>query len=257
MKVLKSILSFYVFSNIHVAIAGYCLTRITQVIFNMEPSVLPWFVGLAIVVSYNLIRMTDRGEKPDSWISTWLSKNKTSVNAITGISLLGMGLLLLFSHISLYTVLVLLPFALMTFFYAIPIMKVRGKVVSLRRIPGAKIFSIGLAWAGVTVLVPFVESDFHIRDMKLDIPTLDTMPQRLGLLGSKWVGYSLVVVFVMVELYQQKSINREFVITTAVGLVIAYCLLRSNPARNKFFTSFWVEGIPIVWFVLISVFLNS
>jgi 4-hydroxybenzoate polyprenyltransferase len=135
-----------------------------------------------------------------------------------------------------------------------------------------------LAWAAVTVVLPVVESNgpidtnvlfefvqraafviaitipFDIRDLRWDRKELKTLPQVFGIRGVKYVGYALVLVFVVLEMLRYQEIG-GLMATGFVTILTVFFMFRSAPERHRYFTSFWVESLPIVWFVLNTVFL--
>jgi len=176
---------------------------------------------------------------------------------------------------------VLFPFLLMTLFYVIPLFKIRNLEVSFRNLPGLKIFSIGFAWAGVSVLFPLYEAEiefttriylefimrililivilipFDIRDVKSDSEKLKTLPQVLGVYASKWLGYILLFLFVILILLGQKQLNNEVFINVGISILAGLFLGFSSPEKSRFYTSFWVESIPVFWLVLIVLFYKN
>jgi 1,4-dihydroxy-2-naphthoate octaprenyltransferase len=93
---------------------------------------------------------------------------------------------------------------------------------------------------------------FEIRDMKLDFKNLKTLPQEIGIEKTKKVGFVLLLF----------SLTMEFLITTSLSnkniyLLISFILLlflmRSSQNQSKFYSSFWVESLPILWWILILI----
>jgi len=93
---------------------------------------------------------------------------------------------------------------------------------------------------------------FEIRDMQLDFKNLKTLPQKIGIKKTKKVGFVLLLF----------SLTMEFLITTSLSnkniyLLISFILLlflmRSSQNQSKFYSSFWVESLPILWWILILI----
>ena len=76
MLALKRIVDFYIFSNIHVAIAGFCICKITLLKYNVYNNLTPFFVGFSIIISYNLIRFYEIKSKRLSWFKVWFQQCK-------------------------------------------------------------------------------------------------------------------------------------------------------------------------------------
>ncbi len=277
MQFLKKIIDFYIFSNIHVALAGFCLTKITLLKFGFNTSISPLFVALSIIVSYNFIRFHEIKTNRLSWLKQWYLQQKKGLIMLSIASVLGINYLLFFTEFNLKSFLILLPFVFMTFFYVIPIFKIGSLEVSFRNFPGIKIFSIAIAWAGISVLFPLYEEGFKlnvsvfiefvqrililiaitlpfdIRDLPSDSEELKTIPQVLGVNNTKIVGTLLLVFFVLLGFIQNTNLTTTFII----AIVTAVFLWFSTVNNSRYYASFWVEAIPIFWFYLIVLFLNN
>ena len=88
--------------------------------------------------------------------------------------------------------------------------------------------------------------------MQLDFKNLKTLPQKIGIKKTKKVGFVLLLF----------SLTMEFLITTSLSnkniyLLISFILLlflmRSSQNQSKFYSSFWVESLPILWWILILI----
>jgi len=89
---------------------------------------------------------------------------------------------------------------------------------------------------------------FEIRDLKLDHPNLSTWPQRWGVKKTKILGFILLIFFLFLEaLFNFSSF---FEITTMIAMILMIFILMSKKEQPKYFSSFWVEGIPILWLLL-------
>ena len=89
---------------------------------------------------------------------------------------------------------------------------------------------------------------FEIRDLKMDDPHLSTWPQKWGIPKTKMLGVILLLSFMVLEGYFLTS--EHTVITTFIILILMAAVLISKGEQSKYFSSFWVEGIPILWLVL-------
>jgi len=87
--------------------------------------------------------------------------------------------------------------------------------------------------------------------------TLRTIPQVLGVQKSKIVGYVLLLIVVSLEFLKENFSISEMYVLVIVSIVIALFLTFSSPKKTRYYTSFWVEAIPIVWLVLIVLFLKN
>lgn len=277
MQFLKNIFSFYVFSNIHVALAGFCMTKITLLTYRYNSNLTPLFVAFSIVVSYNFIRFYEIKTDRLCWMKNWFLQHRKWIVLLSFSALVGIIYLLGFNSFNFKSLLILFPFAIMTVFYVIPLFKFQGLEGSFRNFPGVKIFSISIAWAGVSVLFPLYEVGeelnlivyieffkrililiaitipFDIRDVKSDAKGLNTLPQVLGVKNTKLIGALLLLLFVFLSVFQQMNVYIDMAIASITGLFLWF----SSPEKSRFYSGFWVEAIPVFWLLLIVLFLEN
>ena len=268
---LKRILDFYIFSNIHVAFAGFCITKITLLKFNVFNNLVPFFVAFSILASYNLIRFYEIKTKRLSWFKSWFLNNKFKVSVLSIISIIMVIFITFFTSFNLKSLIILFPFAIMTVFYVIPFFKTEKLEFSFRYFPTVKIYSIALAWAGISVLFPLVEAEikfnstiyiefiqrililiaitipFDIRDVKSDFKSLKTLPQLFGVKKSKILGTVLLVLFVILGFWNNFFLITDIIIAIITGIFLWF----SSEIKSRYYTGFWVESIPIIWLILI------
>ncbi len=275
---LKKIIDFYIFSNIHVALAGFFLTKITLFKFGISNSLTPLFVALSIVVSYNFIRFFEIKTNRLHWFKSWFVNYKNQLLLLSIVSTLLLNYLVFFTEFNLQSIYILLPFAFMTFFYVVPFFKTKKIEFSFRNFPSIKIISIAISWAGITVFFPLYEAEFEfnatvylefvqrflfliaitipfdIRDVYVDEKFLKTLPQVIGVNHSKMIGYILLLLMILSEFYIHKNTDYNSFILLVIGIIAAAFLGFSSPRRTRFYTGFWIEGIPILWYGLIVLF---
>ncbi len=269
-KTFKKIVDFYIFSNIHVALACFSLTKLSLLNWQNNTNVIPLFVFFATVASYNYIRLM-RKKNIKSWLSLWLQNNKSALFLLSALSLLGASIFAI--NLTLKAILVLVPFTFLTFLYVLP--KRLSQSLNLRNLPALKIFIIALSWAGITVLFPLIQFGifsekvlwlflqrflfvvvltlpFDIRDMPYDSKNLLTLPHLLGLRNVKIVGLVFLSLSVLIESYIFGT--HSFWITIFIAISLAALLLKAGINQNKYYSAFWVEGIPILWLMFYSIF---
>ncbi|PCI31781.1 MAG: hypothetical protein COB60_10800 [Flavobacteriaceae bacterium] len=271
MNTLKKIAIFYVFANIHVSLATGAMTYVTLLKYGEMDLKPVFFVFLSTVVSYNFIRLV-RLDTIKSWMSVWLQENKVLILCLSGICTLFMFVLLLQLHWQ--SILTLIPFSLLTFFYSVPVF-FKGK--SLRFTPGIKLFVIAFSWAGVTVFFPLVDTQynlnldvivlfvqrvflvmaltipFDIRDLNYDKANLKTIPQLMGVKKAKRLGGFFVLIFICLEFYFYQFNIELMLPELVVGVLLLVGLYLSSRNQNKWFASFWIESIPILWLLLLLI----
>ena len=147
-----------------------------------------------------------------------------------------------------------------------------GLKLNFRGFKGLKIHLVALSWVLTTVFLPLSLSGqslndfslvygfqrylfvlvatlpFEIRDLKLDDPNLLTWPQKWGIQKTQWLGGLLLLLFVFLEIYH--SISSNFLLVFGMAILLMGFVLRSKAKQSKYFSSFWVEGIPILWLIL-------
>lgn len=167
------------------------------------------------------------------------------------------------------SLIILLFTLLLALLYCLPL---PGFIFNLRGLKGLKIHLVALSWVLTTVFLPLsmggqntneysllyasqrylfvlvATLPFEIRDLKSDDPHLSTWPQKLGVPKTRWLGGLLLLLFIFLEIYCSLSSNLFLVLGIAV-LLMGF-VLKSKTDQSKYFSSFWVEGIPILWIIL-------
>jgi hypothetical protein len=270
MNLFKLVFNFYINSSIHVALAVYALVRITESYFKLPYNEnLDYFIFYGTITGYNFIKYAG--------VAKFYHRSLTkSMRLIQIFSFFSFCLLVYYGlKLSTNILIYFFPFALITFVYIVPFLG--GFQKNLRRVSYLKIFLVAFVWSGVTSTIPLIVGKdqydfnsilifiqrmlfilvlilpFEIRDMQLDFKNLKTLPQKIGIEKTKKVGFILLLF----------SLTIEFLITTSFAyrnsyLVICFILLvflmRSSQNQSKFYSSFWVESLPILWWVLILTF---
>ncbi len=274
MKSLKKKFDFYVFSNIHVGIATTCLVVISEGdVSGVSIPYSSYFVFFSTVLAYHFIRLFENCSCRYNDVLMYLKRQPIEVFLVGLFSLIGgmyFGVL-----IGGQDLLIVLPVVLLTFFYVFPIFKLKGRRISLRNYPTIKILAIAVAWAMITVLFPLQDAilnsqvwleflqrfflimalviPFDIRDLHHDAPHLQTIPQKIGIRKTKWVGVFFLVIFMGLSILKNSFEVRIIIIEFLVFVVSLLFLIKSKEIQSKYYTSFWVESVPIIWLALIWV----
>jgi hypothetical protein len=90
---------------------------------------------------------------------------------------------------------------------------------------------------------------FEILDLANDDPHLKTVPQTIGVKRTKILGFSLLVPFWIVGILTFTF--HELIINLIMVVMLMLFILFANPNRSKYYTSFWVESVPILWWLMI------
>ncbi|WP_291870829.1 hypothetical protein [Maribacter sp.] len=152
--------------------------------------------------------------------------------------------------------------------YAIPVLP---KARNFRDLGGLKIILVALVWSGITVIIPFLNLKqsltwdvymealqrfiivlillipFEIRDLKHDPPELNTLPQRYGVTKSKIFGAYAVVLFFLMTYLKDVVTTLDLVSKGILFLTLGVLMYGTKRNQSKYFSSFWVESIPIFW----------
>lgn len=268
MNALKKAFDLYLKSSTHVALAVVAFAGVTYCTFDLPPdSDLLLFIFFGTVTGYNFVKYAQVA----GWHHFSLPKNLRIIQFFS-----------LFCFLALIWYALWQPFDVlaaaacgggMTAVYALPVF---GKT-NLRSISGAKIFVIAFVWACVTVIlpllnagqafgayliVPFVQRillvivltlPFDIRDLRVDNNSLGTIPQQFGIKNTLLIAYALLAVVVLSELLMLSMESGELIILLMMTFMTALLVRQSVQHRSKYFTSFWIEGVPIIWWGLLLV----
>lgn len=270
MSFLKLVFNFYINASVHVALAVYSLVRITEFYYQLPYNEnLNYFIFYATITGYNFIKYAGVAK----FYHITLTK---SLRLIQVFSFLSFCLLVYYGiKLPLKILLIFFPFGLITIFYIVPFLG--GFQKNLRKISYLKIFIVALVWTGVTTIIPIVSVEhkieynlilltvqrllflivlilpFEIRDMQLDFKNIKTLPQKIGIEQTKKLGFilllfSLTIEFLLTSSYANKNCY------LLICLILLFLLMRSKEKQSKFYSSFWVESLPILWFMLLYLF---
>jgi hypothetical protein len=94
---------------------------------------------------------------------------------------------------------------------------------------------------------------FEINDLKNDDPNLKTVPQQIGVKRTKILGVGLLAVFYFLEFLKRDFETRQLLVNAIIVPILAFLLYFSSESRNKYYTSFYAESVPILWWLLVVV----
>jgi hypothetical protein len=265
----KRAINFYVRSSIHVALSVYALVHMTHYVFHIQnDGIMAWFAFFGTVVGYNFV-------KYDALARAKKNNMRSELKVIAVFSLCSLvASAYYFIHLKLITQMVSVGVLGLTLLYTLPFFPNRRNT---RNWAGVKIYIVSLCWVGVTVVLPVLNAGialetgfyivsiqrfilifvliliFEIIDLTQDDPHLQTVPQQIGVKRTKMLGYFLLIVFCGLELFNNngninfQSLSLTFVIVIITALFLAF----ANEKRTKYYTSFWVESVPILWWLMV------
>jgi hypothetical protein len=106
------------------------------------------------------------------------------------------------------------------------------------------ILQVKLFFLICALLIPF-----EIYDSQHDVVTLQTVPQKFGIKKTKYLGYLFLISFCILSLLLRYEFL-DIIIAIVIGLFIRF----SSTKNTKYYTSFWVESIPILWWLILVLF---
>lgn len=250
----------FVYSNIWVAINVVSLYLF--VALHLDLPVDFRYAGLlfwATLFAYNFQRLLKNVNSASYLIRSerhlWIEENQTLIQFLAGVGAL---CTLLFSIWILPPVLILLsvPALVIVMFYT----RRNENMTALRNIPLLKIFLISIVWVFVVLIIPLLLLEkpinsgdlqfgillflfvavlcipFDIRDRKVDVGKLKTIPVVLGEKRSKYLA-----AFVMLGTALWAFFNEIFAFPLVSFFVIP-SLIYTNEERSELFFAGWIEG---------------
>jgi len=268
MHLLKKILDFYITGSIHVALSVYALVRMTQFTFGIfDACEVAYFAFFGTIVGYNFV-------KYDALARTTKAPISSQIKVFAVFSFISfLAAAYFFLQLQMITKGIALAFLILTMLYTLPFFPNKSNA---RNWAGVKIYIVTLCWVGVTVFLPIINSAtpiftidvflialqrfilvfvliliFEIIDLKRDDPHLLTVPQQIGIKQTKIIGSVLLLVFLILEFMDTDLRHQALLIKSGIAFTTFLFLLFANENRSKYYTSFWAESIPIVWWILL------
>ncbi|WP_353085020.1 hypothetical protein [Flavobacterium sp.] len=255
MKFLQRLLDFYIQSSIHVGFAVFCLVKITENTANLNPNpTLSFSVFFATILGYNFLKY---GEI--FWKGNYHSVKNYAILFVSIFSLYG----LIYQYINLSNAIRmhLLVSGILVLIYPF-----------IRKFGILKLFFVSLVVTYISIFIPFanvkvIEMDlvinciqrflllssllipFEIMDSFQDPISLQTFPQKYGINKTKLFGMLFIIPFMVLEFLKTNS----SLISLFIGLITVIFIHFSSKQRNKYYTNFWVESVPIFWLILLLI----
>ncbi|MEX0927925.1 MAG: hypothetical protein WD266_02475 [Balneolales bacterium] len=269
MSHLSALFDFYLKSSTHVSLAVVAFSGITMLEFGIDPNRhLLIFIFFASVTGYNFVKYTAIAR----FHHFSLSGSLRAIQLYSLFCFLG----LLWAAVRL-PVPVLLAAAILGGFnmlYALPVFSGQS---NLRSLTGAKIFVIALVWTGSTVWLPALDArlplsaglalaslqrflfvmvltlPFDIRDVRLDTAHLGTVPQLVGIKKTRNMGLLMLGLVLLLNVFRPAAGGIQTFVLIAVTLLTGWLIRTSVVSQNRYFAAFWVEGVPVLWWLMLTV----
>lgn len=266
MHFLKRLFDFYIHASIHVSVAVLSLVLMTNHMFGKPFDLsMAGFAFFGTLFGYNFIKyeVYFREKSP-------IRKQLTAIVALSLCAFLAATYF--FFCLQFKTQITAVVFFGLTFLYTVPIFSTKK---NMRNWAGIKIYIVAFCWAGVTTLLPMMNFGielyqdvfikfcqrfllvivliliFEIIDLKDDDPKLFTVPQRIGISKTKWLGFFLLIPFYFLEFFKIEVHSIQLIVNVILVIVTASFLYFANENRNRYYTTFWVESIPVFWLGLL------
>lgn len=268
MGVFRQLFDFYLRSSIHVAFAAYAMVKITQHIFRIyDDEPMAWFAFFGTITGYNFVKFDALARVRRKQIPV-----RRDVKIIAVLSFFSfLAATWCFLKFQWETQLVSISVLMLTALYTLPFFPNRKNA---RNWAGVKIYIVSLCWVGVTVVLPVlnaeipITSDFYLKciqrfllvfvlvlifeivDLEKDDTHLQTVPQQIGVKRTKIVGLLLLLLFSGLEFLKVGSDGIRVVIKLILPILTALFLLFASEKRSRYYSAFWVESIPMIWWLI-------
>jgi hypothetical protein len=269
MQLLKRLFDFYLHASIHVSVTALALLLVTNHMFKLPFDLtLAGFTFFCTLFGYNFV-------KYEMYFRKKLPIRK-QLKVILVLSLFSMITAAYFFFLLKFKPqMAITVFFGLTILYTVPVFSTKK---NMRNWSGIKIYIVAFCWAGVTTLLPMlnfgIESYqdilikfmqrflliivlvliFEIIDSKDDDPNLFTIPQKIGIAKTKWLGFLLLIPFYFLEFFKTNLDTNQLIVNVLLITVTSLFLFFAHENRNRYYTTFWVESIPVFWLGLIVVF---
>lgn len=264
---MKKLFDFYIHSSIHVGLAITALALATYYFFEIPVNI--WvivFVFFSSVVGYNYTKY------PKILFQKKIPNEVKLIQILTVISIFLSSWFVF--ELQFKSQILIVVIGILTLLYALSIFNRKN----IRSISGIKIYVVAVCWVGITLLLPIFEADypinsdvivkcfqrfllviililiFEIIDLKEDFPSLKTVPQTIGIQNTKILGIILLIIFFCMEFLLSDYKISQLLINGILAVIVLIFTILANENRSKYYTTFWVESIPILWLLLIVLF---
>jgi hypothetical protein len=253
MQILKRLIDFYIQSSLHVGLAVLSLVYVTVFSNDLcKHIVYPSCVFFGTILGYNFLKYFEVFRKKN-----FFSKKYYGILVVSILS--GIGFLFFFLCLKSSVQIHILISGLFVLIYPF-----------LRKFGWLKLFLVSFVVTYVTVYIPFqnvkwLPLDFYINllqrfliltsllipfeimDSKTDAKTMNTLPQIFGINQTKVFGVLLVIPFMVLEFLKH---NLSYLVLL-IGIITVLFIIFTTLERNKYYTTFWVESVPILWLALL------
>lgn len=248
------------------ALSVVALSLLSYLEYGLNPdSLLLVFIFFGSITGYNFVKYAGLAKLHHRS----LARNLRFIQVFSFLVFLGLVYMAFLQSVKILMISALMGF--FTLLYAAPVLTQKR---NLRDLAGMKIFIIALVWAGVSVILPLLDHPevslldkilmflqralfiivitlpFEIRDLEFDSEHLSTIPQKIGIKKTRFLGWSMLVLILVIEFLKEEFQMVNFVVLVGVTLLSAYTLKLADRKQPEYFAAFWVEALPIAWVIL-------
>ena len=264
MLILKRLLDFYIQSSIHVGLALFSLVYVTVFENDLCKHITyPCCVLFGTILGYNYLKYFDIFRKGKFHSLKYYGVVLVCILSVYGfyfffkrmINLIKIQLFIAGILVLAYPL--LRKHGILKMFFVSFVIAYLTAFVCVIASPMFKGI-VALEFIKRFVLISALMIPFEIYDSQHDDKALNTLPQKFGIETAKRVGYFMLLLFIVLDVLNF-NFNDNFklqylVIAIFIAIVIAIAIRFSSLKRNEYYTSFWVESIPILWLLLLILF---
>ena len=264
-KKIKLLFDYYINSSLHVS---FCIISyiITIKLINKFP--FDWgnilFVFFTTFFTYNFIKFYEiviSTNRPISFVFKLFFSKALIAFLIS---------FYLFFDLSNSKQITVLFTSLLTVLYTVPLIS----KYTLRGNPIIKIFTVAFCWTMMIVVLPFFDImepynmfyysllifclvtaqmiPFEIRDKHKDMYNVKTIVHIYETKNSKIIGYFILITslipMILIDYLSEDLISKNS--TALIILVAGVLIYLSTEKQNKYYSSFTVESIPMMWLII-------
>lgn len=269
MLIIKKSFDFYIKSSFHLGICVICLYLVNVLKHDIEVDYLIiTFLFSSTIIVYNFIKYGYN-------LQNYSTAKNSVLKMIQFLSFFcGFALIYTLFFLKFYTLL----FGTFLFFicilYVFPMVNSK---LNFRNLSKVKLFLVAFCWSASTVFLPLIENGlnnyyftlifsfqifflviiytipFEIRDLHKDSIELQTIPQIFGIKKSKNICYYLIIVFSLLS-FINSGFGANFLSDVILSIILFFIVYITKKNQSKYFSSFWVESVPIYWLLVCVLF---
>lgn len=269
MLIIKKSFDFYIKSSFHLGICVICLYLVNVLKHDIEIDYLIiTFLFSSTIIVYNFIKYGYN-------LQNYSTAKNSVLKMIQFLSFFcGFALIYTLFFLKFYTLL----FGTFLFFICILyVFPMGNSKLNFRNLSKVKLFLVAFCWSASTVFLPLIENGlnnyyftlifsfqifflviiytipFEIRDLHKDSIELQTIPQIFGIKKSKNICYYLIIVFSLLS-FINSGFGANFLSDIILSIILFFIVYITKKNQSKYFSSFWVESVPIYWLLVCVLF---